>query len=53
LASIGINGINPHCTRLRRLLKKSEKGILSRRLTPMNTDKPILFNLRLSAFIGG
>jgi hypothetical protein len=37
----------------RRLLKKSEKGILSRRLTPMNTDKPILFNLRLSAFIGG
>jgi hypothetical protein len=38
----------------RRLLKESEKGILSRRLTPMNTtDKPILFNLRLSAFIGG
>jgi hypothetical protein len=41
----------PHASK--RLLKKSEKGIWSRRLTPMNMDKPILFNLRLSAFIGG
>jgi hypothetical protein len=35
------------------VLKKSEKSISSRRLTPMDTDESILFNPRLSAFIGG
>jgi hypothetical protein len=34
-------------------MKKSDKSILSRRSTPMNADKLILFNPRLSAFIGG
>jgi len=36
-----------------RLLEKSEKSHLSRRSTPMNADKPIPFNPRLSVFIGG
>jgi hypothetical protein len=35
------------------VLKKSDRGILSRRSTPMNADKTILFNRRLSVFIGG
>jgi hypothetical protein len=34
-------------------MKRPDKGILSRRSTPMNADQPILFNPRLSVFIGG
>jgi hypothetical protein len=40
-------------SRLKRLLKKSGKGKLSRRSTLMNADKAIVFNLRSSVFIGG
>jgi hypothetical protein len=36
-----------------RLLIESEKNILSRRSTPINADRPVLFNPRSSAFIGG
>jgi len=32
--------------KLKSLLKKSERESWSRRLTQMNADKPILFNLR-------
>jgi len=35
------------------MMKKSEKGILGRRSTPMNADKTIPFNPCLSVFIGG
>jgi hypothetical protein len=38
---------------LRRLLKKSGKGKLSRRSTLMNADKAVVLNLRSSVFIGG
>src|ERR1035438_9256220 len=41
------------CRRSVRLLIESEKNILSRRSTPINADRPVLFNPRSSAFIGG
>jgi hypothetical protein len=41
-----------HSQPFRGLLKKCDKSILSRRSTPMNADKTILFNPCLSVFIG-
>lgn len=46
-------GACPACAGWNEAAEKVRGDILSRRPTQMNSDKPILFNPRLSAFLGG